>query len=67
MSKLISTTPSPFARKVRIALVEKNLPFELLSWRALYPRPAALVDRLDQRRSLRDSRRHAQTLRDKVV
>ena len=29
MLKLISATPSPYARKVRIALAEKNLPFEL--------------------------------------
>ncbi len=27
--KLISATPSPYARKVRIALAEKSLPFEL--------------------------------------
>ncbi|MFX8833001.1 glutathione S-transferase N-terminal domain-containing protein, partial [Acinetobacter baumannii] len=27
--KLISATPSPYARKVRIALIEKGLPFEL--------------------------------------
>ena len=31
MLKLISATPSPYARKVRIALAEKNLPFELLT------------------------------------
>ena len=31
MLKLISATPSPFARKVRIALAEKGLPFELLT------------------------------------
>lgn len=31
MFKLISATPSPFARKVRIALREKGLPFELLT------------------------------------
>lgn len=31
MYKLISATPSPYARKVRIALAEKNLPFELLT------------------------------------
>lgn len=29
MLKLISATPSPYARKVRIALAEKSLPFEL--------------------------------------
>jgi glutathione S-transferase len=29
--KLISATPSPYARKVRIALAEKGLPFELLT------------------------------------
>jgi glutathione S-transferase len=31
MFKLISATPSPYARKVRIALAEKNIPFELLT------------------------------------
>jgi glutathione S-transferase len=31
MYQLISATPSPFARKVRIALAEKKLPFELLT------------------------------------
>ncbi len=31
MLKLISATPSPFARRVRIALIEKSLPFELLT------------------------------------
>ena len=31
MFKLISATPSPYARKVRIALMEKSLPFELLT------------------------------------
>ena len=31
MFKLISASPSPFARKVRIALAEKGLPFELLT------------------------------------
>jgi len=31
MFKLISATPSPYARKVRIALIEKGLPFELLT------------------------------------
>ncbi len=29
MLRLISATPSPYARKVRIALAEKGLPFEL--------------------------------------
>jgi len=29
--KLISATPSPYTRKVRIALLEKGLPFELIS------------------------------------
>jgi glutathione S-transferase len=29
MYRLISATPSPYARKVRIALAEKDLPFEL--------------------------------------
>lgn len=31
MLRLISATPSPYARKVRIALAEKGLPFELLT------------------------------------
>jgi glutathione S-transferase len=31
MLKLISATPSPYARKVRIALFEKGLPFELMT------------------------------------
>ena len=31
MLKLISATPSPYARKVRIALAEKEIPFELLT------------------------------------
>ena len=31
MLKLISATPSPYARKVRIALTEKNIPFELIT------------------------------------
>ena len=31
MLKLISATPSPYARKVRIALTEKCIPFELLT------------------------------------
>ena len=31
MFKLISATPSPYARKVRIALAEKDLAFELLT------------------------------------
>ena len=29
--KLLSATPSPYARKVRIALIEKDIPFELLT------------------------------------
>jgi glutathione S-transferase len=29
--KLISATPSPYARKVRIQLIEKGLPFELIT------------------------------------
>src|SRR6185436_19423650 len=29
MYQLISATPSPYARKVRIALIEKDIPFEL--------------------------------------
>ena len=31
MLKLISSKPSPYARKVRIALAEKGIPFELIS------------------------------------
>lgn len=31
MYKVISATPSPYARKVRIALAEKDIPFELLT------------------------------------
>ena len=31
MMKLLSATPSPYARKVRIALAEKGLPFDLLT------------------------------------
>ncbi len=31
MLKLISATPSPYARKVRIALIEINIPFELIT------------------------------------
>src|SRR6476659_8316635 len=31
MYRLISATPSPYARKVRIALAEKGIPFELVT------------------------------------
>lgn len=31
MYKVISATPSPYARKVRIALIEKGIPFELVT------------------------------------
>ena len=31
MYRLISATPSPYARKVRIALAEKSVPFELVT------------------------------------
>jgi glutathione S-transferase len=31
MYQLISATPSPYARKVRIALIEKGIPFELIT------------------------------------
>ncbi len=31
MLQLISATPSPYARKVRIVLAEKGIPFELLT------------------------------------
>jgi glutathione S-transferase len=42
MMKLLSATPSPYARKVRIALAEKNLPFELVTevpWNAATATP----------------------------
>ena len=42
MFQLISATPSPYARKVRIALAEKGLPFELLTevpWHATTSTP----------------------------
>ena len=29
--KLLSATPSPYARKIRITLAEKGIPFELLT------------------------------------
>jgi len=29
--RLISATPIPYARKIRIALAEKSVPFELLT------------------------------------
>jgi hypothetical protein len=31
MLKLFSATPSPFARKVRVVLLEKNVPFKLVT------------------------------------
>ena len=31
MMRLLSATPSPYARKVRIALAEKSIPFELVT------------------------------------
>ena len=31
MLKVVSATPSPFARKVRVALIEKGVPFELVT------------------------------------
>ena len=31
MLKIVSATPSPFARKVRVAVIEKGLPFELVT------------------------------------
>ena len=31
MLKVVSATPSPFARKVRVALLEKGVPFELVT------------------------------------
>lgn len=43
MYRLISATPSPFARKVRIALIEKGIPFELqteVPWHADTATPA---------------------------
>ena len=42
MLKLISATPSPYARKVRIALAEKGIPFELqteVPWHAATATP----------------------------
>ena len=50
--KLISATPSPYARKVRIQLIEKGIPFELVTevpWNSDTTVP------------------YAQVLRDKVV
>ncbi|UPY37705.1 glutathione S-transferase N-terminal domain-containing protein [Sediminicoccus sp. KRV36] len=43
MYKLISATPSPYARKVRIALLEKGIPFELqteVPWHGTTATPA---------------------------
>ncbi len=43
MYRLISATPSPYARKVRIALLEKGIPFELhteVPWHADTATPA---------------------------
>lgn len=43
MYRLISATPSPYARKVRIALVEKGIPFELATevpWNSTTETPA---------------------------
>jgi hypothetical protein len=40
--KLISATPSPYARKVRIALAEKGLPFELSNCLPKFPGTAPL-------------------------
>ena len=43
MYKVISATPSPYARKVRIALAEKDVPFELITevpWDATTKTPA---------------------------
>ena len=31
MLKVVSATPSPFARKVRVTLIEKGVPFELVT------------------------------------
>ena len=31
MYKVISATPSPYARKVRIALTKKDVPFDLIT------------------------------------
>ncbi len=44
MYRLISATPSPYARKVRIALAEKGIPFELrteVPWDAATQTPAS--------------------------
>jgi glutathione S-transferase len=43
MYRLISATPSPYARKVRIALAEKGIPFELVTevpWNSTTQTPA---------------------------
>jgi glutathione S-transferase len=43
MYRLISATPSPYARKVRIALIEKGIPFELqteVPWHGTTATPA---------------------------
>src|SRR3712207_9481751 len=43
MYRLISATPSPYARKVRIALAEKGIPFELrteVPWNSTTATPA---------------------------
>ncbi|WP_223880940.1 glutathione S-transferase N-terminal domain-containing protein [Roseococcus microcysteis] len=43
MYRLISATPSPYARKVRIALLEKGIPFDLqteVPWHADTATPA---------------------------
>ncbi|PYM36518.1 MAG: glutathione S-transferase, partial [Candidatus Rokuibacteriota bacterium] len=39
--KLLSATPSPYARKVRIALIEKGIPFELMTEMPWNPGTAA--------------------------
>ena len=39
--KLLSATPSPYARKVRIALIEKGIPFELMTEMPWNPGSAA--------------------------
>jgi glutathione S-transferase len=41
--KLLIAKPSPFARKVRIALLEKGLPFETAKATRPEPQPIAVV------------------------
>ena len=52
MLKLISATPSPYARKVRIVLAEKGIPFELITevpWDSTAVQPARKATSIDTR------------------